>query len=213
MAAEFSRQRDLDLVWANWDFYDACLEARERSAGVTERCEMTGHEAAAWLAAHNPTLPSAAAFSRRVVAKAGYPDRRYGMMCDRDYFFEARDPTRRLCLSIPVVVTRYRCHTGSVTHDFSTSGKFQEEMLSFARHAGQMLQGHPEAPKLAAGLCGEMGRELVKDGLVALASGHFRKSWTWLRDGVDVGGIHALKPSVVTKVCRDLWYGAVRKSA
>jgi glycosyltransferase involved in cell wall biosynthesis len=212
MAAEFAAKSNLDLVWANWDFYDADLQVRERSAGVAERLEMSGHEAAAWLAEHNPTLPSAAAFSRRVVVKAGYPDHRYGMMCDRDYFLRLATHAQ-VCRAVPVVVTRYRRHTGSVTHDFSTSGKLREEMVSFARHAGEVLHGHPEASKLAANIRSEMGRELVRDGLVALARGHFRKSWTWLCEGVGIGGMRTLQPSVARKVCRDLWYRTVKRPA
>ncbi len=212
MAAEFADRRDLDLVWANWDFYDAELQVKERSAAVTERREMSGHEAAAWLAMHNPTLPSAAAFSRRVVEKAGYPDRRYGMMCDRDYFLRLATHAR-VCRAVPEVVTRYRRHTGSVTHDFSSSGKLRAEMASFARNAGQILHGHPDGMRIAENLRNEMGRELVRDGLVALACGHFRNSWAWLCEGVGIGGMRTLKPSVARKVCRDLWYRTVKKPA
>jgi hypothetical protein len=133
-AEGFKKQSDLDLAWANWDYYDAGLKVRQRSAPVTVPKEMDGNEACIWLLDNNHALPSATAFSREAAQRAGAPDPRFGMVCDRRYYLQLAMASRR-SRAIPKVLVRYRQNEGGVTSVFSTSGRLQDEMIVFADDA------------------------------------------------------------------------------
>ena len=159
-ADAFREQADLDFVWANWDYYDPGLKIRQRSAPVTITKEMNGNDALSWLLDNNHTLPSATAFTREVTQRAGSPDPRFGMLCDRRYFLQLPMVARR-CRAIPKVVMRYRRNEEGVTSLFSRSGRLQEEMILLANDAENLFRQHPHGSELAKRLQVDLGKEPV----------------------------------------------------
>jgi glycosyltransferase involved in cell wall biosynthesis len=163
-ADAFEKQSDLDLVWTNWDYYDPSLKMRQRSAPVTVAKEMSGEEASVWLLHNNHALPSATAFTRQASDRAGSPDPRFGMVCDRRYYLQLAMASRR-CRAIPKILVRYRQNVGGVTSVFSTSGRLQDEMIVFADDAENLFRPHPRRAELAKGLQVMLGKDLFLLGL------------------------------------------------
>ena len=179
----FSRGNDVDLVWANWDYYDADLRQRQRSASVVQKLDMQGESACHWLAKNNHALPSASSFSRVAVVKVGMPDLKYGMLCDRDYFLRLAAVARR-SIAIPSVITQYRQHQNSVTHHFWVSGELQKEMAMFCDHASDSFDGLQNGKRVVITLRSQMGSELFCTGLGELLAGNYAMGAKWLRQGI-----------------------------
>ena len=156
-ADAFQKQPDLDLAWSNWDYYDPSLKVRQRSAPVTVAKEMTGQDACIWLLDNNHALPSATAFTREASKRAGSPDPRFGMVCDRRYYLQLTMVSRR-CRAIPKVLVRYRQNEGGVTSTFSTSGRLQDEMIVFADDAGNLFRPHPQRRRTGQETAGYPGK-------------------------------------------------------
>ena len=200
-ANAFREQDDLDLVWANWDFYDPGLKIRQRSAPVTIPKEMSGNDACAWLLDNNHTLPSATAFTRGAAQRAGPPDARYGMLCDRHYFLQLPMVARR-CRAIPKVVMRYRRNEGGVTSLFSRSGRLQEEMIVFANDAEVLFRAHPRGRELAKRLRVALGKDLFLRGLDAVVAGDRARGTKWIRDAAKFARWALFDPSSLRGVAR-----------
>jgi glycosyltransferase involved in cell wall biosynthesis len=201
-ANAFRQQSDLDLAWSNWDYYDPGLKIRERSAPVTISKEMNGTDACSWLLDNNHALPSAAAFTRTVARRAGSPDPRFGMLCDRRYFLQLTLAARR-CRAIPKVLVRYRQNEGGVTSTFTSSGRLQEEMILFANDAENLFQRHPHGSALAKRLRIGLGKDLFLHGLGALLAGDPRGT-RWMKKAAELARWRLLEPSSLRGVIRTL---------
>ena len=202
-ANAFRERDDLDLVWANWDFYDSDLKIRQYSAPVTIPKEMSGDDALSWLLDNNHTLPSATAFTREVAQRAGSPDSRFGMLCDRRYFLQLPMVARR-CRAIPKVVMRYRRNEGGVTSLFSRSGRLQEEMILLANDAEQLFRPHPRGSKLAKRLRVDLGKGLLLHGLDAVMAGDHSRGTRWVKTATEFARWALLEPSSLRGVARTL---------
>ena len=202
-ADAFREQDDLDLVWANWDFYDSDLKIRQRSAPVTVPKEMNGNDACSWLLDNNHTLPSSTAFTREVAQRAGSPDPRFGMLCDRRYFLQLPMVARR-CRAIPKVVMRYRRNEGGVTSVFTRSGRLQEEMILFANEAEDFLRTHPSGSELARRLRVDLGKGLLLHGLNAVMGGDRQRGKRWIKYAMKFANWSLLEPSSLRGVARTL---------
>lgn len=202
-ADAFRERGDLDFVWANWDWYDSDLKVRQRSGPLTAAREMDGNDACAWLLEKNDALPSAVAFSREAEQRAGSPDPRFGMVCDRRYFLQLTMASRR-CRAIPKVVMRYRRNEGGVTSVFSRSGRLQEEMIVFGDDGEQLFRSHPRGRELAKRLRIHMGKGLFLYGLEAILVGDRARGTKWIRDAVNLARWALLGPSTIRGVARTL---------
>jgi glycosyltransferase involved in cell wall biosynthesis len=202
-ANAFRGQADLDLAWANWDYYDPGLKIRERSAPVTISKEMSGRDACSWLLDNNHALPSASAFTREVAQRAGSPDPRFGMLCDRRYFLQLAMASRR-CRAIPKVVVRYRQNEGGVTSVFSSSGRLQEEMIAFAKDADDLFRPHPDGRRLARRLRAGLGKDLFLRGLDALIAGDRQRGGRWIKNATKLASWSLFEPSSLRGVARTL---------
>ncbi len=200
-AGAFSEDPSLDLAWGNWDYYDGDLRCRLRSAPVTEAKKLDGFTGCSWLVTNNHALPSASAFSRAAVLQAGAPDPDYGMLCDRDYFLRLALVARR-SRALPVVVTRYRQHAGSVTEDFSSSGKLQSELVRFAQNAEKIVEIHPERVDLSRRLRRDAGKSLFLYGLNAGMLGKFGPARTWVGDGWRLSGLSVVNLATLKDIMR-----------
>jgi glycosyltransferase involved in cell wall biosynthesis len=202
-ANAFQQQTDLDLAWANWDYYDPGLKIRERSAPVTISKEMNGNDACSYLLDNNHALPSAAAFTREVAQRAGSPDPRFGMLCDRRYFLQLALAARR-CRAIPKVLVRYRQNEGGVTSTFTSSGRLQEEMILFANDAENLFRRHPHGSALAKRLQVGLGKDLFLHGLGALLAGDRPRGTRWMKKGAGLAHWGLLEPSSLRGVARTI---------
>jgi glycosyltransferase involved in cell wall biosynthesis len=202
-ANAFREQDDLDLVWANWDFYDTGLKIRQRSAPVTIPKEMNGNDACSWLVDNNHTLPSATAFTREVAQRAGSPDPRFGMLCDRWYFLRLPMVARR-CRAIPKVVMRYRRNEEGVTSLFSRSGRLQEEMIVFANDADDLFRAHPRGSELAKRLLVDFGKSLFLHGLSAVMAGDRSRGTRWIKNAAKFARWALFEPSMLREVARTI---------
>ena len=202
-ANAFREQDDLDFVWANWDFYDADLKIRQRTAPVTIPKEMNGNDACSWLLDNNHTLPSATAFTREVARRAGSPDPRFGMLCDRRYFLQLPMAARR-CRAIPKVVMRYRRNEGGVTSLFSKSGRLQEEIILFANDAENLFRPHPRGSKLAKRLQVILGKDLFLHGLDAVLAGDRPRGTRWIKNAMKLARWALFEPSSLRGMARTL---------
>jgi glycosyltransferase involved in cell wall biosynthesis len=201
----FAERQNLDLAWANWDYYDINLLQKRRSAPVTEAVEMRERDGVLWLLRHNHALPSAAAFSRRVCIQAGGPDRRYGMLCDREFFLRIAS-VADYCRALPVVITRYREHKLSVTHDFSTTGKLQNEMIFLAENASQIFRFCSGGDYLVQELRRDLGQELFVAGIHAILNGRLAQAEILLRKSLQFAGWRVANFKVAKSLCRDVWH-------
>ena len=202
-ADAFREQADLDFVWANWDYYDPSLKIRERSAPVTITKEMNGNDALSWLLDNNHTLPSATAFTREAAQRAGSPDPRFGMLCDRRYFLQLPMVARR-CRAIPKVVMRYRRNEEGVTSLFSRSGRLQEEMILLANDAENLFRQHPHGSELAKRLQVDLGRNLFLHGLDAVMVGDRPRGRRWIRNATKLARWALFDPSSLRGMARTL---------
>lgn len=202
-ADAFRAQSDLDLVWANWDYYDPSLTIRQRSAPVTVAKEMSGADALSWLLENNHTLPSSSAFTREAAQRAGSPDQRFGMLCDRRYFLQLPMVSRR-CRAIPKVVMRYRRNEGGVTSEFSRSGRLQEEMVLLASDAENLFQAHPRRREFIKKLQVDLGRNLFGHGLEAVLTGDQARGKRWMKTGLKFARWNILDPSSLRGMARIL---------
>ena len=202
-AEAFKKQSDLDLAWANWDYYDAGLKVRQRSAPVTVPKEMDGNEACIWLLDNNHALPSATAFSREAAQRAGAPDPRFGMVCDRRYYLQLAMASRR-SRAIPKVLVRYRQNEGGVTSVFSTSGRLQDEMIVFADDAENLFRPHPRRAELAKRLRIMLGKDLFLLGLEAFLAGDRARGKRWMANGKRLAGGSLIEPSSLRGVARTI---------
>jgi hypothetical protein len=202
-ADAFQKQSDLDLAWANWDYYDADLKVRQRSAPVTVPKEMTGQDACVWLLDNNHALPSASAFTREAAQRAGPPDPRFGMVCDRRYYLQLAMASRR-CRAIPKVLVRYRQNVGGVTSVFSTSGRLQDEMIVFADDAESLFRPHPRGPELAKKLQVMLGQDLFLLGLEAFLAGDRARGKRWMTNARRLAGWALFEPSSLRGVARTI---------
>lgn len=200
-ADAFQQQSDLDLAWANWDYYDPSLKVRQRSAPVTVPKEMSGNDACVWLLNNNHALPSATAFSREAAQRAGSPDPRFGMVCDRRYYLQLAMASRR-CRAIPKVLVRYRQNEGGVTSVFSTSGRLQDEMIVFADDAENLFRPHPRMADLAKRLQVILGKDLLLLGLEAFLAGDRSRGKRWMTNGRRLAGWALCEPSSLRGVAR-----------
>jgi glycosyltransferase involved in cell wall biosynthesis len=201
-ADAFQKQPDLDLAWSNWDYYDASLKVRQRSAPVTVAKEMTGQDACIWLLDNNHALPSATAFTREASKRAGSPDPRFGMVCDRRYYLQLTMVSRR-CRAIPKVLVRYRQNEGGVTSTFSTSGRLQDEMIVFADDAGNLFRPHPRGAELARRLQVILGKDLFLLGLEAFLNGDARGK-RWMSNARRLAGSALAEPSSLRGMARTI---------
>jgi Glycosyl transferase family 2 len=199
----FREDEDLDLAWANWDFYDADLKSPRRSGPVTIPKEMDGNEACSWLLDNNDTLPSATAFTRKVAQRAGSPDPRFGMICDRQFFLQIPMMARR-CRAIPKVVMRYRRNEAGVTSLFSRSGRLQEEMILFAEDADTLFRPHPRGHELAKRLRTGLGKDLLLHGLAAVLAGDLPRGKKWIKHAAKFARWALLQPSSLRGVARTI---------
>jgi glycosyltransferase involved in cell wall biosynthesis len=198
----FAEHENLDLAWANWDYYDARLQQKRGTAPVTEAIQMRGCEGVKWLVRHNHALPSATGFSRKASTLAGLPDHRYGMVCDREFFLRIAS-VAQFCRALPLVITRYRQHEASVTHNFSTTGKLQKEMILLADNANQTFRFcSQQGDWLVQGLQSELGKELFVAGVTAMLSGRSTQAQTWLKKGVQLAGWNIVDIEVAKSLCR-----------
>jgi glycosyltransferase involved in cell wall biosynthesis len=202
-ANAFQDRDDLDLVWANWDFYDAELEIRQRSGPVRIPKEMNGNDACAWLLDNNDILPSAAAFSREAAQRAGSPNPQFGMLCDRHYFLQLPMVARR-CRAIPKVVMRYRRNETGVTSLYSRSGRLQEEMIVFANDAEELFRRHPYGSQLARKLQVDFGQDLFLHGMAALMAGDRPQGMRWIKNAMKLAKWALLKPRSLRGIARTL---------
>jgi glycosyltransferase involved in cell wall biosynthesis len=200
-ADAFRERADLDLVWANWDYYDPGLKIRQRSAPVTIPKEMSGEEASSWLLDNNHALPSASAFTREVAQRAGSPDPRFGMVCDRRYYLQLAIASRR-CRAIPKVLVRYRQNVGGVTSVFTSSGRLQDEMILFANDAENLFRPHPRGSKLAKRLQVMLGKDLFLLGLEAVLGGDRSRGNRWIKNATKLASWAILEPSSLRGVAR-----------
>ncbi len=194
-------QGDLDLVWANWDYYDTDLKVRQRSGPVATAKDMSGSDACVWLLDHNQLLPSATAFTREVAQRVGPPDPRFGMICDRRYFLQVSMAARR-CRAIPKVVMRYRRNESGVTSVYIRSGRLQEEMIVFANEAEDLFRPHPHCRELAKRLRADFGKGLLLHGLEALMAGDRPRGIRWIRNSIAIARWALLQPSSLRGVGR-----------
>jgi glycosyltransferase involved in cell wall biosynthesis len=201
----FAERQDLDLAWANWDYYDINLLQKRRTGPVTEALQMTERDGVLWLLRHNHALPSAAAFSRRVCVQAGGPDRRYGMLCDREFFLRIAS-VADYCRALPVVITRYREHKFSVTHDFSTTGKLQNEIVLLAENASQIFRFRPGGEYLVQELQRRLGQELFIAGTEAFFDGGVAHAENLLRKSLQFAGWRVVDFEVAKSLFRNVWY-------
>ena len=200
-ADAFQKQRDLDLVWTNWDYYDPSLKFRQRSAPVTVAKEMSGEDASVWLLDNNHALPSASAFTREASNRAGSPDPRFGMVCDRRYYLQLAMASRR-CRAIPKVLVRYRQNVGGVTSVFSTSGRLQDEMIVFADDAESLFRPHPRGADLAKRLRVMLGKDLFLLGLEAFLAGDRARGKRWMTNAKRLAGRAIVEPSSLRGIAR-----------
>ena len=200
-ADAFRERDDLDLVWANWDYYDPGLKIRQRSAPVTIPKEMSGEEASSWLLDNNHALPSASAFTREVSQRAGSPDPRFGMVCDRRYYLQLAIASRR-CRAIPKVLVRYRQSEGGVTSVFTSSGRLQDEMIVFANDAENLFRPHPRGSELARRLRVLLGKDLFLLGLEAVLAGDRSRGNRWIKNATKLASWAILEPSSLRGVAR-----------
>lgn len=204
----FAENENLDLAWANWDYYDAYLQEKKRTAPVTKAIQMRGYDGVEWLVYHNHALPSATAFSRKVWTQAGGPDHRYGMLCDREFFLRIAS-LARYCRALPVVITRYRQHEATITHDFSITGKLQKEMMLLADNASQTFRFcSQEGDRLSKGLRSELGKELFLAGVKATLSSQSTQAKIWLKKGLQLAGWNLIEIEMAKSLCRTAWYAA-----
>jgi glycosyltransferase involved in cell wall biosynthesis len=209
-ADAFQKQSNLDLVWTNWDYYDPSLQVRQRSAPVTVAKEMSGEEASVWLLDNNHALPSATAFTREASKRAGSPDPRFGMVCDRRYYLQLAMASRR-CRAIPKILVRYRQNVGGVTSVFSTSGRLQDEMIVFADDAENLFRPHPRGAELAKGLRVMLGKDLFLLGLEAFLAGDRARGKRWMTNAKRLAGWTILEPSSLRGVARTVRNRLLRK--
>jgi glycosyltransferase involved in cell wall biosynthesis len=202
-AEAFQEREDLDLVWANWDFYDPDLKIRQRSGPVTIPKEMNGYDACAWLLDNNDTLPSATAFTREAAQRAGSPDSRFGMLCDRHFFLQLPMAARR-CRAIPKVVMRYRRNEAGVTSLYSRSGRLQEEMIVFANDAEELFRPHPRGSELARRLRVLFGQDLFLRGLEAVMAGDRPRGIRWMKNAMKLARWSLFEPRSLRGVGRTL---------
>ena len=200
-AEAFRQEPELDLAWANWDYYDPALKIRERSAPVTTSKEFSGQEASIWLLDNNHALPSASAFTRQVAQRAGPPDPRFGMVCDRRYYLQLALASRR-CRAIPKVLVRYRQNVGGVTSVFTSSGRLQEEMIVFANDAENLFRGYPRGGELARRLRVLMGKDLFLLGLEAFLAGDRARGKRWMSNATKLAHWAILEPSSLRGIAR-----------
>jgi len=202
-ADAFEEQDDLDLAWANWDFYDADLRIRQRAGPVAVPREMSGNEACSWLLDNNQILPSATGFTREVSQRIGPPDARFGMLCDRQYFLQLPMAARR-CRAIPKVVMRYRRNEAGVTSVFSRSGRLQEEMIVFAEDAENFFRPHPRGSALAKRLRVDFGKDLLLHGMTAVMAGDRPRGKRWMKYAAKFARWNLLEPSLLRGIARTL---------
>ena len=200
-ADAFRKDPELDLTWANWNYYDAALKVRERSAPVTVAKDFSGEEASVWLLDNNHALPSASAFTRRVTRRAGFPDPRFGMVCDRRYYLQLALASRR-CRAIPKVLVRYRQNVGGVTSVFTSSGRLQEEMIVFAHDAENLFRGHPRGALLARRFRVLLGKDLFLLGLEAFLAGDRPRGKRWMANATKLAHWAILEPSSLRGIAR-----------
>ena len=209
-ADAFQKQNDLDLVWTNWDYYDPSLKLRQRSAPVTVAKEMSGEEASVWLLDNNHALPSASAFTREASNRAGSPDPRFGMVCDRRYYLQLAMASRR-CRAIPKVLVRYRQNVGGVTSVFSTSGRLQDEMVVFADDAENLFRPHPRRAELAKRFRIMLGKDLFLLGLEAFLAGDRTRGKRWMTNARRLAGWAIIEPSSLRGIARTVKGRLLRK--
>ena len=200
----FAERQNLDLACANWDCYDAGLRQKRWSAPLTEPGAMRERDGVFWLLRHNHAIPSATAFSRRVCLKAGGPDRRYGIICDREFFLRIAS-VADYCTALPVVITRYRQHELSMTNQVYTTGKIQDEWVLLAQNASQTFQFCSGGDYLVQELQRVIGRQLFVAGIGAILNGGPAQAGTWLRKSLQFAGWKVVDLEVAKSLGRNVW--------
>ena len=194
-AAVFERAPDLDFVWANWDYYDSTLLQYERTAPVCYARTFMGTEAVAWLAENNHALPSATAFRRCIVGRAGMPNMQFQMLCDREYFLRLSLVARQ-SQAAPVVVLRYRQNPRGISARFIANGRYYNELFVFAGHLPFLLRDHPEGGCLQRIIGAQIGCELLLGGIHAGLDGRWGEGRAWFRRAWALAGGALLRTSV-----------------
>jgi glycosyltransferase involved in cell wall biosynthesis len=134
----FAEAENVDLVWGNWLRTSETLQPMVHQPAPNRASTYTGLNALRYLFKTFRILPSAAALRRQAATKAGLPNCRYGMICDREWFLRVASVSRS-ARSLSRCMVRYRVHQVSVTTEFQTSGRLLDELDDFGRNIPELL--------------------------------------------------------------------------
>lgn len=193
-------RKNHDLVWANWGYFDETAQNCFRTAPVTDR-ELDGRDVLRWIVRNNHTLPSATAFTRDLVQRAGLPDDRCGIFCDRDYFLRLAAQAHS-GEAIGRMLVRYRQHTQSVTTDSTFSGRLQQDMIKLGATAGTRFSGCPDDRTMAGILRRQCGETVLTSAWDMVLQGKSGKGFHWLAEACRLSGWSLLHPSVLISLAR-----------
>lgn len=140
---------EIDLVIAGWTRVSQTLEKLAHQSEPKSDSVLDCNDAFKKVLRTNPVLPSASAFSRRVIERAGMPNPDYGMLCDRDYFLRLTRHARQVVFRDESVVD-YRVHPDSITAEYTANGKMIEEVLRFESELQSMTNNLPDRDRLIA---------------------------------------------------------------
>ena len=193
-------EKDRDLVWANWGYFDTTLTTCLRDGPVTDG-EFSGASILDWVVRNNPMLPSATAFTRELLLKTGFPDDRCGIFCDRDFFLRMA-ACAASAYAIGERLLRYRQHGQSVTSASTTNGRLQGDAIKLGSGATERFAGVTNGRMLARVLRRRCGETVFTSAWDMVLTGKISPGARWILEACHLAGWSLVHPSVLTGFAR-----------
>ncbi len=191
-----------DLVWANWEFWDADLKRKIREAPVKD-ASFQGLDVLRWIVSNAHTLPSATAFQHALARKSGMPDPENGIFCDREFFLRLASNSRS-AKALGESVVRYRQHAQSITENSFKTGTFQNDMLRLATTLECKFSRSDNTKTYVRELKRQSAESIVVSAAAELLRGRNSFAWEWFSKAISLSGFSLVRPSLFLGLARML---------